>query len=422
MYEKQSMKCIVYECMMMILAFDTLVFLSDAQANSENITANDILRKTLETVTSRPPMMADGEIYYKHDYSDKGIIESKFVSRVYIRNQQHDTTRDSWKLKDGKWVKTLEMRRIWYGKNSILRDRMMPFTTESGDFYPGHFNVAYDNKPITFEDGMAGGYGLSGITRKDHFAKVLLESKTLRLRPEMEKVDGFECYVIEGDSSAYYHTVWIDPQNGYMHRKIICEGNSNISNEIPGIVQAGIEVTDVKIEYFEGIPVVTEAKRHFFHERTDGTTLDAVSHEKMSNFVWNPDFESMGAFKMDKIPDGTPVAYWADELNETGVEFQWQGGKIVPNVDEAALEQINKITEEIMNEGEVPAGLVTEKKSEVVPKKAFAAAEELSDTAESREKVIAKSRSFPTLVFILIGLSIIAIIAWRVFLVKGRHP
>jgi len=406
-----------------LLAFDTLVLLSDAQANFENITAKDILQKTLETVTSRPPMMADGEIQYKWDYSDKGIIERKFVSRVYIRNQQHDTTRDSWILKDGKWVKTGDQRAIWDGSNSTLREQMMPFYTESGDFYRGHFTVIYDDKPRTVEKGMAGGDGLNGITRDEHFAKLLLESETLRLRPEMEKVDGFDCYVVEGDTPFYYHTVWIDPQNGYLHRKIICEGyqkNSNLTYKIPGIVKAGIEVTDVNIEYFEGIPVVTKAKRHFFHERTDGTTLDAISQEKMSNFVWNPDFESMGAFKMDKVPDGTRVAYWANDLDKTGVKFHWQGGRIVPNVDEEALEQIDRITEELMAEGEVPAGLATDKKTEAGPNKASATVDELQDTAGSQEKVIAESRYFPTLVFVLIGLSIIAIIAWRVFLHKRR--
>ena len=55
----------------------------------------------------------------------------------------------------------------------------------------------------------------------------------------------------------------------------------------------------------------------------------------MSNFVWNPDFESMGAFKMDKILDGTPVIYKASGLlDTTGVKFHWQGGKVVPTVDD----------------------------------------------------------------------------------------
>jgi hypothetical protein len=415
MYAKQSLKCIVYECMMMLLAFDTLFFLSDAKANFENITANDILRKTLETVTSRPPMMADAEIHYKWDYSDKGIEERKFVSRVYIRNQQHDTTRDSWILKDGKWDKTGEERGIWDGSNLTLRDRLMPFITESGEFYPGHFIVAYDDKPSTVEKGMAGGNGINGITRKEHFAKLLLESETLRLRPEMEKVDGFACYVLEGDTTSYYHTVWIDPQNGYLHRKIICEGNSNLPNEIPGIVKAGIEVTDVKIEYFEGMPMVTKAKRHFFHERTDGTTLDAIAQEKMSNFVWNPDFESMGAFKMDKVPDGTPVAYWAKGLDSTGVKFHWQGGRIVPNVDEEAIEQIDRITEELMAEGQVPAGLTTVKNTEAAPNQPAGIVETQVDTKEAQGEILSESRPFPVVVLIPIGLLIIGLIGWLVF-------
>jgi len=385
MYAKQSMKWIVYECMMMLLAFDTLVLLSDAQANFENITAKDILQKTLETVTSRLPMMADGELHCKWDYSDRGITESKFVSRVYIRNQQHDSTRDSWMLKDGKWAKTSEIRSIWDGSRRTVRQRTMPFYTTSGDLRPGDFLVVYDDEPKTVEWGMGGMHGLGGTTGDEHFAKLLLESETLRLRPEMEQIDGFDCYVVEGDTPSYYHTVWIDPQNGYLHRKIVCEGYQKNSKplepyEIPGIVKSGIEVTDVKIEYFEGIPVVTEAKRHFFHERIDGNTLDAIAHEKMSNVVWNPDFESMGAFKMDKVPDGTRVVYFANGLNKTGVKFHWQDGRIVPNVDEEVIEQIDRITEELMAEGQIPAGLATAKNTESDPNKASVAVDELPDT------------------------------------------
>jgi len=97
---------------LVLLPFDTLVFLSDAQANIENITAKDILQSTLETVTSRPPMMAGGEVHGKWTDSVEGIREVKYVSRVYIKNQQHDTTRDSWYLKDGKWTKSAEHRGI----------------------------------------------------------------------------------------------------------------------------------------------------------------------------------------------------------------------------------------------------------------------------------------------------------------------
>jgi hypothetical protein len=213
----------------------------------------------------------------------------------------------------------------------------------------------------------------------------------------------------------------IDPQNGYLHRKIICEGyqkNSNLTYKIPGIVKAGIEFTDVKIEYFEGIPVVTKAKRHFFHERADGNTLDAIAQEKMSNVVWNPDFESMGAFKMDKVPDGTKVAYWANGLHKTGVKFHWQGGRIVPNVDEEVIDEIDKMTEEIMAEGKAPSGLEA-KKTKAVPNDLIATANTQTktqvDAIKTRPEVVFESSSLPIVLVILIGFLTIGIIGWLVF-------
>ena len=415
MYAKQTLKWIVYECAMMLLAFDTLVFLSDAKANFENITAKDILQRTLKTVTSRPPMMADGDLHGKWTDSVEGIREVKYVSRVYIRNQQHDTTRDTLYLIDGKWAKTSEHRGIWDGSRYTLRERSMPSYTASGYLWPGDFYVVYKDKPHTVEWGMRT-YSLAGTTRDEHFAKLLLESETLRLRPEMEQVDGFACYVVEGDTPSYYHTVWIDPQNGYLHRKIICEGyQKNLPYEGSWIIKSGIEVTDVKIEYFEGIPVVTEAKRHSFNERTDGNTLDAISHEKMSNVVWNPDFESLGAFKMDKVPDGTRVIYDVNDLYKTGVKFHWQGGRIVPNVDEEVIEQIDRITEELMAEGQVPAGLATAKKTEAAPNQPAGIAETQVTTEKAQGEILSESRPFPVVVLIPIGLLIIGLIGWLVF-------
>jgi len=236
----------------------------------------------------------------------------------------------------------------------------------------------------------------------------------------MEQVDGFDCYVVEGDTWEGHKTVWIDPKNGYLHRKMICEGDPNNPDNLQGI-----EIIDTKIEYLEGIPVVTEAERHFFRNFTDGnkqgaTKATLTKHEKMSNVVWNPDFEAMGAFKMDKVPNGTQVVYWANDLHKTGVKFHWQDGRIVPNVDEEDIKQIDRITEELMAEGQVPPSLATAKKTEAAPSQPAGIAETHVTTEEAQGEILSESRPFPMLVFVLIGLPIIAIIAWRVFLLKGR--
>jgi cytochrome c biogenesis protein CcmG/thiol:disulfide interchange protein DsbE len=329
-------------------------------ANVENITARDILQRALETVKNRPPMMANGEVHGEGHYGDKKE-EEKFVSRVCIRNQQHDITRETWDLRDGKWVKTSEHRGIWDDSRYTARSWQAPFETESGFSFPGDLLVIYDDKPRTV-DWATLTYGLSGTTwRGKHFAEEMLESETLRLRAEMEQVDGFDCYVVEGNTLEGHKTVWIDPQNGYLHRKMTCEGDPNDPNNLPGD-----EVTNVKIEYLDGIPVATEAERYFFHKLkpNDGNTPNAIWHEKMSNIVWNPDFESLGAFKMDKVPNGTRVIYRVNDLDKTGVKFHWQDGRIVPNVDEEATEQTDRMTKELMTEGQVSTGLEAAKKTE----------------------------------------------------------
>jgi hypothetical protein len=153
----------------------------------------------------------------------------------------------------------------------------------------------------------------------------------------------------------------------------------------------------------------------YFERRRDGVVYRKVTvRGKVTDITFDPDHEKLASF-VPKMRDGTKI-----RDKDFGLRFRWHDGKLVSDVDEAALEQIDRITEEIMAEGEVPDGLATDKKTEAGPNNASAAVDELPDTVESREKVMGESRSFQTPVFCLIGLSIIAIIAWRVFLVKGR--
>lgn len=417
--KKQGLRCISYQFLGIILAFHISVFWDVTKGDLENITARDILQKHLETIANRPPMMADGEVVNKAD-KRKGRTERKIISRIYLDNKQHDITRNKWQLEDDKWVNTDEIRGIWDGSRYTGRVLTMEHTDVFSVRRPDYLSVTYSDwaAKYTVEWG-TWAFGL-GLTAGDkHFAKPLLESKTLRLRPEMEQVDGFECYVLEGDTRKYHYTVWIDPNNGYLHRKIIGEGHKTEK-----LVKRLLEVTGVKIESFDGIPMVTEATRHVFSEYIDGNTIDLTAREKISNIVWNPDFEKEGAFKLDNIPNGTPVSYFADNMNETGIEFHWQDGKIVANIDEVVIEQIDKMTEEILTEDQAPNSLETTQKTEIttnepaITKKVKL--ERYVDTAKGRGEVLSETRPFYKLLLIPIGLLIIGIIFWMIYIIKGR--
>ena len=76
----------------------------------------------------------------------------------------------------------------------------------------------------------------------------------------------------------------------------------------------------------------------------------------------------------------------------------------------------------------VPEGTVTVKKIEAVPNEPATPVDteqeaQQVDIMETQREVLSESHSYPV-VLITIGLLIIiiAVIAWRVFLVKGRHP
>lgn len=419
--KKQGLKCIAYKFLVIILAFHISVFLDVTKGDLESITARDILQKNLETIANRLPMMADGEVINKADNSNEriGRTERKIISKIYVNDEQHDTTRDTWQFEDDKWVNTTELRGIWDGSKYTARVLAMEHTDFLGVRRPDYLRVMYSDRSTkyTVEWGMWA-FGLGITADGKHFAKPLLESETLHLRPEMEQVDGFDCYVLEGDTRDYHYTVWIDPNNGYLHRKIIGEGHKTEK-----LAKRLLEVTGVKIESFDGIPMVTEATRHVFSEYIDGNTIDLTASEKISNIVWNPDFEREGAFKLD-IPNGTPVSYFADNMNETGIEFHWQDGEIVPNIDEQVIEQIDKMTEEILSGDRVSNSLESIQKTEITTNEP-AITKEIQperqvEAAKDKGEILSETRSFYTLLLIPIGLLIIGFIAWKVLIFKGR--
>jgi len=193
-----------------------------------------------------------------------------------------------------------------------------------------------------------------------HLEEIMQEGSNLQLRDEMEPVDGHKCYVLESKNEYGEKTLWLDPEDGFNPRRIVLRTRAeNIYGLTPlgappepldsrwlvreprsQIVENVLTVDSVEIEEVDGVPVIVGAQivRERFFENGLSTTMRSIV--KRTHIDLNPDFEAVGAFKME-VPDGTPVFY-PSEPSSSAIRLEWRDGKVVPTVDTAAIDAIER--------------------------------------------------------------------------------
>lgn len=157
----------------------------------------------------------------------------------------------------------------------------------------------------------------------------------LKMRSKKEKVNGVDCFVLEGASKYGKVTAWIAPEKGYNAMKWIFEKSSeNLFNEIPlsdkwPTIESGTRTFIVK-ELHElkndNKKIFVPKQAHFTNitNRRDGIKHVSEYEYQTSDIQLNPDFEAMGAFKIE-FPDGIRVFY--EEFPD--VKYRWENGKPV---------------------------------------------------------------------------------------------
>ncbi len=194
---------------------------------------------------------------------------------------------------------------------------------------------------------------IHGINHKG-IAGLLGESNDLRLHDKQEILNGVSCYVLEGTTKYGKVTAWIAPEKGYNALKWVFEcGRDNLFDDAPlsakwPELQSAKEVFEcVEMEEVNDVNTVFVPKRaRSTHtvKFANGTKLCSQSEYTVSDIRLNPDFEALGAFKID-LPDGTRVFV----MEHPGIRYVWQDGKIVP-ADDPTFDEIDKMVEELKKE------------------------------------------------------------------------
>lgn len=163
-------------------------------------------------------------------------------------------------------------------------------------------------------------------------ADLLGESTDLHILDKKEKINGVACFVLEGKSKYGKVTAWIAPEKGYNAMKwVIQKDPHHLFND--ATISKRTESWQVSFNVKEFHEVIVEDNTVFAPKLAyftftinfrDGTKNIDHFEYKTSDINLKPDFEALGAFKMD-FPDGIKV------FNEDlpGVRFKWENGKPV---------------------------------------------------------------------------------------------
>jgi len=228
----------------------------------------------------------------------------------------------------------------------------------------------------------------------------LRQEKSAKLLEEMENVGGSECYVIEADTKYGKYKVWFDPQHGYNIAKAVLERRpGDFDEQFNSVVDPRLwtrrEVRNVKFEEVNGVwvPISGEAQSDIKYLHSGGWHK-IISSFKITSIQFNPDHEFLKSFSLDDIENGAKV----NIFNKTGkgyvpIRYTWQDGKPIPNIDDAVIEQIDKMAEELLAEGKVPPALKAKKEPGTVPATVSDLLDKYAAAQSKLQSFIAKAES-----------------------------
>ena len=158
---------------------------------------------------------------------------------------------------------------------------------------------------------------------------LLKGAPNLTLHDKVTKIIGHDTYLIEADTKYGVVKAWISPDLDYncLKWEIIKDQNqfyrdgTTTNDRFTGWTA----VYDAeKVEQIDGQYFITKAKFNKIVKNGDIVLADYTYHYNLKNIDLNPDYEAMGAFKI-QLPEGTVVT----DKDNPGVRYQWIGGKLV---------------------------------------------------------------------------------------------
>lgn len=310
----------------------------------------------------------------------------------------------------------------------------MTYSTSNGN--PPKYVLIDNRDPDGFTGGLNGlidsGRFLDGYTPGHPSFSIpeAMREGGLRLRDEMEVVDGHKTYVLEAKNQYGEKILWIDPEFGFNPRRIIMRRTANtmydeetlrrgpdplppgsISREPVSLISLEeIKLESIEIEKLGDAFVPKMSTITVSTSYANGESTKSIAQYNRKNMDLTPDFDSMGAFILD-VPDGTPIDY-LDSIRDT-IHYEWRGGKVLLYIDDLAMEAIDNVA----------SGLDLTKPltvSHVSPNNDGDLSSKLSKTPSTNQESLPSVSQGKRLVLISV-VTVISIIVFIIYLMKRKE-
>ena len=314
--------------------------------------AATILDQVLVQYHSLPVFASRVETRVPLKDNSKGIDAEVHVRDVRWDGDRYDVVISRYEATADTLKQVYSKRALWTGSQYQFRQKA---TNSPADEYPVAFVSSSKQYMMGVWNSPYSGAFLSGILpgHSDHVAKVLRERGSVEMRDDLEEVAGHPCRVIEGTVGKSHYQLWVDPNSGFSIRKAVAkvQGDRDPASQT-------YELDGVTIEKTGDVYIVTAGTLKSFSE--SGRMIQCWEAKRPS-IQFNPDFDEMGAFKMD-LPNGTKV----DSRDFPAARFEWRDGNLVTDIDEEFISSLdNQIADMITapnspsEEEELPIGRVS---------------------------------------------------------------
>ena len=304
------------------------------------------------------------------NYVDEGRYEgdprpdSTVVSTIDVRRDgtRLDKREVSEALTGERARRSQSRHNVWNGSEYWF------YSHANDDAYSNAHAVTSNREPESRFDQVHFGLELTGNFHNEsvHYASIMRDAASLVLLPEMEQVDGHDCYVLESTSEYGRHKVWVDPDHGYNYRRVVVEknrddlgyGDKALERQGSPLLQTSYRIDNVTIREVDGYHIVDNAVVTSSTEYQEGFTfiLESKVSVQPGSVQFNPDFEALGAFRIDDIRYGTPV--WV--TSEPGVRYVWHDGVVAPFVDIEQMDSLDGVLASLSDDLEPAAGSLTD--------------------------------------------------------------
>lgn len=238
-------------------------------------------------------------------------------------------------------TETLEYanRGIWTGQQNLARQQYKGGSKEE----PVQVFVDDEDPTKRYRASYGAGGLLWGDLRSSglDMCQLLAELDATALRTQSEQLDGEDVTRIEFSHSSGQYEIWVRNSDNHTVVKMACKqgigdvwdgrpiGQSDDKSK-PNATQHRVEIYPISMGIIDGVHVFVGGKMTEDVAFSDGSTRRTIYESTRSNIQFNPDFEAMGAFVMDGIPDGTRVFH----KQFPGLPYVWRQGRFV--MDEGA--------------------------------------------------------------------------------------